>query len=225
MHAVDHVYPGAASGLRGVSLTVREREILFLAGESGAGKTTLLKLIYGALAPTGGEVWVGEDAIHSASRRRLARIRRRLGFVFQDYGLLPQLTALENVCFAAQVTNVWAPFGAVRRRALDVLDAVGLATRADAFPRQLSGGQQQRLAIARALVNRPRLLLADEPTGNLDDDNSRRIVKLLEDVARGGTAVVVATHDSSLLMKAHRVAMLSGGRLVDPQPQAGAVYG
>jgi cell division transport system ATP-binding protein len=225
MKNVDHVYPHASTGLHDVSITIRERELVFLGGESGAGKTTLLKLIYGALAPTSGEVWVDEEPLHSASRRRLARIRRRLGFVFQDYGLLPGLTALENVCFAIQVTDVHVPFAAVRRRALDALDAVGLSARADGFPRQLSGGQQQRLAIARALVNRPRLLLADEPTGNLDDDNARRIGKLLEQVASQGTAVIVATHDSSLLMRGRRVVMLAGGSLVEQQGQSGAVCG
>ncbi|MGH7777435.1 MAG: cell division ATP-binding protein FtsE, partial [Candidatus Dormibacterales bacterium] len=154
-------------------------ELAFLVGPSGAGKTTLLKLINREIRPTAGEVWVDGLPAHLLQSGKVAQLRRRVGVVFQDYKLLPRLTALENVAFALQVSDLRASPRRSRDRALDALDAVGLGERAGAFPNELSGGQQQRVAIARALVNDPHVILADEPTGNLDSKTSDEIMQML----------------------------------------------
>jgi cell division transport system ATP-binding protein len=214
LDSVSYGYPRSLPVLQEISMTVTEGQFVCITGESGAGKSTLFKLVYGALRANRGSIWVDGENLSAASSRRLLRIRRRLGFVFQEYRLLPQLTALENLCFAMQVTNIWMRYADVQRRALEVLTDVGLLDKKESRPRELSGGQQQRLAVARALVNRPRLLLADEPTGNLDDANVHRILALFEQIAAGGTAVLVATHDERLIGNRREVLRLEHGRLV-----------
>ena len=210
---------GERVALEDVYLTLQPGELVFLVGPSGAGKTTLLKLINREIKPTCGEVYVDGLSAHSVKPAKVADLRRRVGVVFQDYKLLPKLTALENVAFALQVTDLRVSDEEAGERALDALDAVGLGDRAGAFPLQLSGGQQQRVAIARAVVSQPPLLICDEPTGNLDVETAWQITDLLEDIASFGTTVLVATHNLEIVRRMQRrVLTLVDGRLVRDQP-------
>jgi cell division transport system ATP-binding protein len=202
-----------------VHLALAPGEFAFVVGPSGAGKTTLLKLINREIRPSSGEVFIDGIPAHSLKASRISELRRRVGVVFQDYELLPRLTALENVAFALQVADLRVSDEEARDRALDALEAVGLGERADAFPDQLSGGQQQRVAVARAVVAQPPLLIADEPTGNLDLETAWQIMDLLEDIAKFGTTVLVATHNLEIVKRLQRrVLTLVDGRLVRDQP-------
>jgi cell division transport system ATP-binding protein len=202
-----------------VNVALRPGELVFLVGPSGAGKTTLLRLINREIRPSSGEVWVDGLPVHSLRSARVPELRRRVGVVYQDYKLLPRLTALENVAFALRVTDLEVTEAEAHDRALDALEAVGLAEKADAFPDQLSGGQQQRVAIARAVVRQPPLLIADEPTGNLDLETAWQVMKLLEQISRFGTCVLVATHNLEIVRRMQRrVLTLVDGRLVRDQP-------
>ena len=210
---------GARLALDEVHLALQPGELTFLVGPSGAGKTTLLKLINREIRPTRGEVWVDGIAAHDLKVSRIAELRRRVGVVFQDYKLLPRLTALENVAFGLQVGDLRVSDEEARDRSLDALEAVGLGDRGDAFPDQLSGGQQQRVALARAVVAQPPLLIADEPTGNLDQDTAWEIMDLFADIAAWGTAVLIATHNVEIVTRLQRrVLTLVQGRLVRDQP-------
>jgi cell division transport system ATP-binding protein len=210
---------GSRLALDDVHLALEPGELAFLVGPSGAGKTTLLKLINREIRPTKGEVWIDGLPAHTMKASRVAELRRRVGVVFQDYKLLPRLTAVENVAFALQVGDLRVSDEEARDRALDALEAVGLGDRASAFPLQLSGGQQQRVAIARAVVGQPPLLIADEPTGNLDLETAWQIMDLLEDIAAFGTSVLVATHNIEIVTRLQRrVLTLVEGRLVRDQP-------
>ncbi len=200
-------------------MSLEPGELAFLVGPSGAGKTTLLKLINREIRPTHGEVWVDGLPAHALAAGKVATLRQRVGVVFQDYKLLPRLTALENVAFALQVTDLRVADSEAADRALDALEAVGLGDRADAFPHQLSGGQQQRVAVARAIVRQPPLVIADEPTGNLDVETAWQITDLLEEIAHFGTTVLVATHNIDIVKRMQRrVLTLVDGRLVRDQP-------
>jgi cell division transport system ATP-binding protein len=210
---------GARLALDDVNLALEPGELAFLVGPSGAGKTTLLKLINREIRPTQGEVWVDGIPAHSLKASRVAGVRRRVGVVFQDYKLLPRLTAMENVALALQVTDLRVSDEEASDRALDALEAVGLGDRGKAFPHQLSGGQQQRVAVARAVVAQPPLLIADEPTGNLDLDTSWEMMDLFADIAAFGTAVLIATHNVEIVRRLQRrVITLVQGRLVRDQP-------
>jgi cell division transport system ATP-binding protein len=210
---------GDMVALDDVNLALRAGEIAFLVGPSGAGKTTLLKLINREIRPTSGEVWIDGLPAHVLRQGRVADLRRRVGVVYQDYKLLPKLTAVENVAFGLQVSDLGASEIEVHDRALDALEAVGLGDRADAFPLELSGGQQQRVAIARAVVPQPAVLVADEPTGNLDLETAWQVMKLLEQIARYGTTVLIATHNLDIVRRMQRrVLTLVDGRLVRDQP-------
>jgi cell division transport system ATP-binding protein len=210
---------GTRLALDDVNLALEPGELAFLVGPSGAGKTTLLKLINREIRPTQGEVWVDGIAAHSLKPSRVAGVRRRVGVVFQDYKLLPRLTAMENVALALQVTDLRVSDEEASDRALDALEAVGLGDRGGAFPHQLSGGQQQRVALARAVVAQPPLLIADEPTGNLDLETSWEMMDLFEDIAAFGTAVLIATHNVEIVRRLQRrVLTLVQGRLVRDQP-------
>ena len=219
---------GSLQALASVSFELAAGELVFLVGPSGAGKSTLMKMINREVAPSAGEVWVDGLAVHDLRASRLADLRRRVGVVFQDYKLLRRRTALENLAFALHVSDLRLPRDEVRRLAQRHLAAVGLEGREQSFPNELSGGQQQRLAIARALVTKPRVLLADEPTGNLDEATARPIVQLLEAIAKRGTAVLVATHDMAVVNRLRRrVLRLESGRLVDDSeavPEAVAAW-
>jgi cell division transport system ATP-binding protein len=215
---VTRVY-GSRRALDEVHLSIRPGELAFLVGPSGAGKTTLLKLINREIRPSSGEVWVAGIPAHRLKPSRVAQLRRKVGVVFQDYKLLPRLTAIENVAYGLQVGDLRISDEEARDRSLDALEAVGLGDRGDAYPHQLSGGQQQRVAIARAVVTQPALLIADEPTGNLDVDTAWEIMDLFQDIAAWGTAVLVATHNVEIVTRLQRrVLTLVHGRLVRDQP-------
>ncbi len=199
--------------LADLSLDIQKGEFVFLTGPSGAGKTTLLKLIFCAERAQKGQILVGGRNISKIRDSAIPFLRRNVGVVFQDFKLLPNATVAENVAVTLEVLAL--PRAEVRRRVLAMLKAVGLEHKADALPPRLSGGEQQRVAIARALVNDPTILLADEPTGNLDADLTVDILALLSDANARGTTVVVATHDQHLLANhPRRTLMLSGGRVV-----------
>lgn len=199
--------------LHDLSFSLPDGEFRWLLGASGAGKTSLLRLMYLAIAPTRGRLLVlGTDVSHT-QRRALPRLRRRIGVVFQDFRLLPHLSAFDNVALPLRIAG--RPEGQVRADVTEMLRWVGLAKRIAAFPSQLSGGEQQRVAIARAVIARPSLLLADEPTGNLDDNQAERLMQLMREMSRLGTTVVVATHNDRLVARHPAPALLlEHGRLV-----------
>jgi cell division transport system ATP-binding protein len=208
------MYSRGLYALRDLTLTVEKAEFVFLTGPSGAGKSTFLRLLLMQERPSEGEVFVHGHNLASLSRREIQEYRRGIGFVFQDFKLIPSRTVLENVSFVSEVLGV--PAAHQRRRAFQVLKWVGLQHRMNAHPRDLSGGEQQRIAIARALVNDPSLLIADEPTGNLDPDLSLEIMNLLREINAGGTTVVVATHDRELIrLVGRRTITLDQGRVVE----------
>ena len=210
---VSVVYPGDRTALSDVSLRVERGEFVFLVGPTGSGKSTLLKLLYREEAPTSGNIIVAGQSLMRMRAREVPYLRRKMGIVFQDYGLLPNKTVFENIAYALRV--IGSGRKSVRRKVPVALSSVGLAHRCDAFPSQLSGGEQQRVAIARALVNEPSLLVADEPTGNLDPDTSMGIVQILNEINERGTTVLVATHDKHIVdTSMRRVIALDRGKLV-----------
>ncbi len=194
---VTKEYARSGVALRDISFELAKGEFVFLAGHSGAGKSTLLKLVTMAERPTSGEVKVSGYSSATLRARELPKLRRRLGIVFQDFRLLPDRSAEANVAFALEVTG--APRASIGPKVSRLLTQVGLASKATALPHELSGGEQQRVAIARALANDPFVLLADEPTGNLDDRATRGIFQLLREINASGTAVIMATHDVTLI--------------------------
>ena len=199
---VSKVYSRGVYALRDVSLTVEKGDFVFLTGPSGAGKSTLLKLILRADVVSDGELHVAGRDLRSLSAHEVQHYRRNVGFVFQDFKLVPRKTVFENVTLVARALG--ATRAMEQRRAMQVLQGVGLEDRLDAFPEELSGGEQQRVAIARALVNAPALVLADEPTGNLDPDLSVDVMNLFREMNARGTTVVVATHDRALIRRMGR---------------------
>ncbi len=210
---VEKTYNGHITALSGINLQVDKGEFVFLVGPSGAGKSTLIKLLYREEVPTKGEVSVLGEDLGSMRRSRIPFFRRRIGVVFQDFKLLEDRTVYENVAFALRVTD--CPSREIQKRVINALHIVNLRDRRDAYPQELSGGEQQRVAIARALVRKPEILLADEPTGNLDPSTSMEIFRLLERANLYGTTVVVATHARAFVdaMK-KRVVELRDGRIV-----------
>lgn len=214
-------YPKRGHALRDVTFHVKKGEFVFLTGHSGSGKSTTMRLIHMAERPTSGEVRVTGFSSDRVTERDLWKIRRRVGFVFQDFRLLPGRTALENVAFVLEVTGT--PPKAVQSKAQRLLAQVGLATKGAALVNELSGGEQQRVAIARSLANSPYVLLADEPTGNLDDRATRGIMDLFWDINAQGMAVLMATHDLELIRRypRARVFELDHGELVFDSAQAG----
>jgi cell division transport system ATP-binding protein len=222
---VFKTYAKGGLALKDVSFHIAKGEFAFLTGHSGAGKSTVMKLIYADERPSSGEVRVSGYLVTDLAPRDVPHLRRRLGIVFQDFRLLEDRTAEENVAFALEVTG--ARRSTIPARVMRVLTQVGLAAKATAYPRELSGGEQQRVAIARALVNEPQVLLADEPTGNLDERATRGVFQLLRDINASGTAVVMATHDLEMVRSApYRVIELQEGAVVYDsvidEPAAGA---
>ena len=213
MKDVFKTYENGTRALKGVSLTVEDGEFVFLVGPSGSGKSTLLKLITGEIAPTEGFVGVNGYDMTRIKLSKLPYMRRTLGVVFQDFRLIENKSVYENVAFAMRV--VGAGTKEIRARVPYVLDLVGLSTRAKRKPNELSGGEQQRVAIARALVNNPKVIVADEPTGNLDPARSLEIMTLLERIHELGTTVLVVTHEQELVNQfAKRVIAIDGGRII-----------
>jgi cell division transport system ATP-binding protein len=209
---VTKAYPGDPPALNDVSFRIGKGEFVFLTGKSGAGKSTLLRLLFGADQATSGQVLVDGQNVARLNRRAVALLRRRIGVVFQDFKLLPTRSVFDNVAVVQEVLGVDAR--EIRRKVSMLLRYVGLSDKATVLPTRLSGGEQQRVAIARALASDPALLLADEPTGNLDPDRSNDIMELLSQVNARGTTVVIATHDRQMLAKyAKRLLVLDRGRL------------
>jgi ABC-type ATPase involved in cell division len=199
---------GDVQALPPLDLELSPGQMAFVIGPSGSGKTTLLRLVHGQLRPLQGEVWVDGRPLHRRWWRGVSRVRRQTGFVFQDYRLLPRLTAFENVVFALQVADPTVPFGLVRRRAAEMLESVGLGRRGKAYPQQLSGGERQRVAIARALAPKPALLLVDEPTSALDEKRAEVVLRLLVDAAAQGAAVIVTSHQPTGFERGQRLIRL-----------------
>ena|SRR5687767_9335524 len=211
---VSKIYGRGVYALRDLTLRVDKGEFVFLTGPSGAGKSTLLRLLLRQDVPTEGEMIVGGRNLAALTGRQVQSYRRSLGFVFQDFKLLQRKTVMENVAFVPRVLGM--PLSQQQRRTFQVLKWVGLQHRMSAYPQELSGGEQQRIAIARALVNEPLIILADEPTGNLDPDLSLEIMNLLREVNARGTTVLVATHDRELIRRVGRRALtLDHGRIVE----------
>lgn len=211
MNDVKMVYGNTeAAALNGISFTINEGEFVFLVGPSGSGKTTIIKLITGELSPTSGQITVNGFDMQGIKRRKLPKLRRTLGVIFQDFRLIDKMTVYENVAFAMRV--VGASNKEIRRRVPQVLELVGLADREKRFPAELSGGEQQRVAIARALINSPAVLLADEPSGNLDSRNREEIHRLFFDLRDHlGQTVVIVTHDEHLAEMSDRRIVMSDG--------------
>ena len=211
---LSKVYSRGVYALRDLSLTIDKGEFMFLTGASGAGKSTLLRLLLREDLPSGGRLRVAGREIAELRGREIQAYRRTIGFVFQDFRLIPRLTVFQNVAFVMRVLGV--ALGIQQRKTFQVLKWVGLQHRMNAYPEELSGGEQQRIAIARALVNDPQLVLADEPTGNLDPDLSLDIMNLFREINARGTTVVVATHDRELIQRVGRRAItLDHGHIVE----------
>ena len=226
MIRLSHVhksYPNGALALKDVSFRVSKGEFVFLTGHSGAGKSTIMRLLFAEQRPTTGEVRVSGYSLGDLRPAEVPKLRRRLGVVFQDFRLLEDRTAAENIAFALEVTG--ARGDTIAARVMRVLTQVGLSAKSRAYPRELSGGEQQRVAIARALVNDPAILIADEPTGNLDERATRGVFQLLRDINGGGTVVVMATHDLDLVRQtSYRTIELRDGSVVydSAEDEAGA---
>ncbi|MBR5070388.1 MAG: cell division ATP-binding protein FtsE [Oscillospiraceae bacterium] len=210
---VTKEYPGGTLALDEVDFTIDKGEFVFILGYSGAGKSTLLKLMLKEEEPTDGDITIADYNLSRIRRRKVPYLRRELGVVFQDFRLIPTMTAYENVAFAMRVTNVSAR--EIRRRVPYILKLVGLEDKSQVYPEQLSGGEQQRVALARALVHNPKIILADEPTGNIDPKLSMEIIELLKEINKLGTTVVVVTHDISIVNRfKERTIILRNGRVL-----------
>ena len=191
---VTMTYPGGMTALKNVNINIEKGEFVFIVGSSGSGKTTLIKLLLKELDPTSGSIRVAGYNYNTIKKKNIPKVRRKIGVVFQNFRLLKDRTIYENVAFAQRVIQTPARY--IRRRVPAMLTLVGLADKYKSYPKELSGGEQQRVAMARALVNNPEIILADEPTGNLDPKNSQDIMELLDDINKRGTTVVVVTHNT-----------------------------
>lgn len=214
MNGVTKVYESSGTvALDGIDLSINEGEFVFLVGPSGSGKTTIMKLITGEIAATSGSITVNDFDMAKIKRRKLPKVRRTLGVIFQDYRLIENMTVYDNVAFAMRV--VGASNKEISRRVPYVLELVGLEGREKRMPGELSGGEQQRVAIARALVNSPRMIVADEPTGNLDPVRSLELMLLFEKINEMGTTILVVTHEKELVNAfSKRVITIDGGRVI-----------
>ena len=213
---VTKIYDGGSVGLEGATMRIGRGEFVFLVGPTGCGKSTCIRLLMKELEPSKGEIHIAGRALGEIPRSRLPYLRRNIGVVFQDYKLLPNRTVYDNVAYSLQV--IGESRQEIRRKVPDILRLVGLSTKLHNFPNELSGGEQQRVSIARAFVNHPPLLLADEPTGNLDPETSIGIMQLIYRINRTGTTVVVATHDKEMVDKMRRrVIELREGRIIRDQ--------
>ena len=216
-------YDKSSRALKGVDISIEDGEFVFITGRSGSGKSTLLRILLKEVEPTSGRVVVNDMDLGAMPRRYVPRYRRTLGVVFQDFRLLKDRTVYENIAFAQRVIGI--PGRTIKEAVPRMLKLVGLSSKYKAFPHQLSGGEQQRVAIARALINQPAVLLADEPTGNLDPQNAMEIMKLLEEINRRGTTVIVVTHSRELVntMK-KRVITMDKGIVISDVKEGGYRY-
>ena len=214
---------GSKQVLFDINFKADNGKILGLIGKNGSGKTTLIKLLLRELLPTKGTIMVDNKDLTKLKRREVPKMRRKIGVVFQNFRLLKDLTVYENVAFAQRVIE--APAHQIRRQVPSMLTMVGLADKYRAYPKQLSGGEQQRVAIARALVNEPPILIADDPTGNLDPENSVEIMKMLDEINKRGTTVVVVTHNQEIVnMMQKRVITLKKGKIISDEEKGGYTY-
>jgi len=222
MHDVWKTYPNGSVALQGVNIRIDKGEFVYVVGPSGAGKSTFIKLMYREERPSKGSIFVNGFNIERLKERKIPILRRQIGVVFQDFKLLQEMTVAENIAFALEVIE--APAKKIRQRTAEVLELVGLTDKAKVLPGQLSGGQQQRVSIARALINNPVVIIADEPTGNLDPETSWDIMNLFEEINRRGTTIVMATHNKEIVntMK-KRVIAIENGQIVRDQRRG--VYG
>ena len=217
-HGVWKTYPDGTVALQSVNVLIERNEFVFIVGPSGAGKSTFMKLIYREEVPTKGQISVNGFNLGKLKPRKIPYLRRNIGVIFQDFRLLPKLTAYENVAFAMEVVET--PRRLIKKRTLEALELVGLKNKANSLPSQLSGGEQQRVAIARAIVNNPAVIVADEPTGNLDPETSWEIMKLLEEINYRGTTIVMATHNSAIVNAMRkRVIAIEKGIIVRDEPR------
>lgn len=220
LNHVSKTYPSGVEALKDISLNIRKGEFVFIVGSSGSGKSSLIKLLMKEIEPTSGHIMVNGKDLGRLRRRHVSKFRRTLGVVFQDFRLLKDRNVYENVAFAQRVIEV--PTRIIRRRVPSVLSLVGLTDKYKSFPKELSGGEQQRVALARALVNNPYVLLADEPTGNLDPKNSWEIMNLLNEVNKRGTTVIVVTHNREIVdMMQKRVIIMNKGVIVSDEQKGG----
>lgn len=216
-------YKAGTRALKNINLTIQDDEFVFIMGHSGSGKSTLLKLLLKETEPTSGRIIVNDMDLGRMPRRYVPKYRRRLGVVFQDFRLLKDKTVYENVAFAQRVIGV--PSRTIRETVPEMLRMVGLSSKYKCYPKQLSGGEQQRVAIARALINSPEILLADEPTGNLDAHNSMEIMALLEEINQQGTTVLVVTHSQEIVdQMGKRVITLDHGMITGDRGEGGMEY-
>jgi len=222
MQDVWKTYPDGTQAIKGISLRVARNEFVYIVGPSGAGKSTFMKLIYREEKPTKGQIFVNGFNLAKLKPRKIPYLRRNIGVIFQDFRLLPKLTAAENIAFAMEAIE--APRKLIRKRTMEVLSLVNLKDKANSLPSQLSGGEQQRVAIARAIVNNPAVIIADEPTGNLDPETSWEIMKLLEEINYRGTTIIMATHNKDIVNRIRkRVIAIENGVIV--RDEARGEYG
>ena len=199
MKNVRKVYKNGVTAIHDLDLSIQKGEFVFIIGATGCGKSTLIKMLYREEKPTEGQILVGGLNVAKMKNRSVYKIRRKLGVVFQDFKLLPKLTVYENIAFALEVSGL--PKREIHAKVMKVLDLVGLKSKAKQYPTQLSGGEQQRVSIARAIVNGPKILICDEPTGNLDEKTSLEVVAVLEAINKLGTTIIMVTHDTDIVNK------------------------
>ncbi|MHC1714558.1 MAG: cell division ATP-binding protein FtsE [Acidaminococcaceae bacterium] len=222
MSGVSKTYRNGSVALKNIDLHIKPGEFVFLVGPSGAGKSTFIKMLFKEVLPTTGKIYVDGVDVLALTDKEVPFLRRQLGIIFQDYRLLPDRTVYDNVAFAMQVIE--SPAVKTRRRVMTVLELVGLKNRANAYPAELSGGEQQRIAIARAIVNDPIMVIADEPTGNLDPETSKDIMRIFTGINESGTTIVMATHDKEIVdAMGKRVIAIENGVIV--RDDAKGVYG
>ena len=210
---VHKTYKTGVTAIYDLDLTIEKGEFVFIIGSTGCGKSTLIKMLYREEKPTSGKIIVGGIDVAKLRNGKVYKIRRKMGVVFQDFKLLPKLTAYENVAFAAEVLGLSRQ--EIHGKVVKALELVGLKSKAKSYPNQLSGGEQQRVAIARAIVNEPKLLICDEPTGNLDENTSMEIMNVLEEINKLGTTIIMVTHDTDIVEKMKkRVILLDAGRIL-----------
>ncbi|WP_033543435.1 cell division ATP-binding protein FtsE [Planococcus sp. CAU13] len=222
MKNVYKKYPNGIVALNGMNVEIKQGEFVYIVGPSGAGKSTFIKMMYREESPTSGQMLVNGVDLAKIKRKNIPLLRRQIGVVFQDFKLLPRLNVYENVAFALEVIEEKPE--AIRKRVLEVLDLVGLKHKARMFPRELSGGEQQRISVARSIVNTPKVVIADEPTGNLDPETSWDIMNLFERINASGTTILMATHNREIVnTMRHRVIAIEGGLIA--RDEAGGDYG